>query len=78
MALKEARFTRKGHHIINLESGEAKEHNSVNEAKKASRKLQMDEDHGLGRGTLRITNVEQERASIKLSEEVKRKMRTGR
>lgn len=61
--MKEATHTRRGQTIIELGGGPIP-CKSINEAKRTSRKIQMDSDKALGRGSLR-------RLSRKYSERVK-------
>lgn len=51
--MREARYARKGHEIITLETGNAQGYPSINEAKRESRRLQMELDHKLGLGSVR-------------------------
>lgn len=51
--LKEAKYERKGKVIKNLEAKSQKDYESINQAKRHSRELQMSEDGALGRGSLR-------------------------
>jgi len=48
------KFIRNGANILFIETGKTKNYGSVNIAKKASFKLQMQKDGGLGRGSLAI------------------------
>jgi hypothetical protein len=52
--MKTAQYARKGKIIINLTTGEKHTHRWNNQAKRASRKIQMEADGALGRGTLRV------------------------
>lgn len=52
--MSECKFTRKGKTIINLKTGEVKAFDSINQAKRESRKTQMEADGAIGRGTLRL------------------------
>lgn len=50
------KYSRKKKTIINHESNKTKVFDSINLAKKESRRIQMQEDGGLGRGCLRAIN----------------------
>lgn len=52
--MKKAKFERKDHTMRELPAGERKVFNSINAAKRESRKIQMNADGGLGRGTVRV------------------------
>lgn len=74
----ETRYTRKGKIIIDTVTGEAKEHKTVNAAKRASREIQMEEDKGLGRGVLQLTAIKAQKQEIQLDKATIARMRTGR
>jgi hypothetical protein len=52
--MKEMKFMRKGKTIRNIEDGHDTVFNSISMAKRASRTLQIAEDGGMGRGSLRV------------------------
>jgi len=52
--MNEAKFERNGYTIKDLETGKRKPYDSINLAKKESRKKQMSLDEALGRGSVRI------------------------
>ncbi len=52
--MKSATHVRKGREIRSAKPGEAKMYDSVNQAKKASRKIQMRQDEGLGLGSVKV------------------------
>lgn len=52
--MKQAKFTRKGGSIKEIETGELIRYKSKNAAKRASWKIQMDADKQLGQGTVRV------------------------
>ena len=64
--MKQAEYMRRGKVIINLATGEAKDHSSINAAKRASHGLQMRSDGRLGAGTLRLEGYEQQ-SKLKLT-----------
>lgn len=74
----ETRYTRKGKIIIDIVTGKAKDHKSVNEAKRESHRIQMDEDKGLGHGVLQLTVVEAQKQEIQLDKATIARMRSGR
>jgi len=49
-----ATYQRKGSRITNVQTGEVKQHGFINEAKRASRTIQMDTDGALGRGAVTV------------------------
>ena len=51
--MKPVQYTRKNHHMKNMQTGKIKHFKHINEAKRASRRIQMTEDGALGRGTVR-------------------------
>jgi hypothetical protein len=53
--MKEVTHYRKGKNVISKSSGTVSEHKTVNGAKRESRKIQMEADRALGRGTVRVT-----------------------
>lgn len=60
--MKQAEYTRKGKQLINLTSGVVENFKRVNQAKRASRGIQMDADRALGRGTVRcLSRTQSER-----------------
>ena len=52
--MKPATHVRKGREIRSAEPGDAKMHSSINKAKKASWKIQMGQDKGLGLGSVKV------------------------
>lgn len=54
--MKEQLFARKGKVIIDLRDHQVVIFKSLNKAKKESRKLQLEHDAGLGRGSLQVEN----------------------
>lgn len=54
--MKEAKYGRTRHIIEDVETGARKEYKSINEAKRASRKHQLDHDGALGRGSVRVAH----------------------
>jgi len=50
--MKEAKFIRKGRVITNVETGDSKHYEFINEAKRESHNIQLSEDGALGRGSL--------------------------
>ena len=52
--MKPATHIRKGREIRSAEPGDAMMHPSINKAKTASWKIQMKQDKGLGRGSVKI------------------------
>ena len=52
--MKDTTHVRKGREIRSAKPGEAKMYNSVNQAKKASRAIQMKQDKGLGLGSVKV------------------------
>ena len=78
MPLKsETRYTRKGKVIIDTVTGEGKDHKTINAAKRASREIQMNEDHGLGRGILQLTATKTERQEIQLGKDLIKRLRSS-
>ncbi len=53
MAIK-VKYIRKGKNIRDLETDENTQYSSLNLAKKASRKIQLDENGAIGRGVLEV------------------------
>jgi len=52
-ALKEPKYGRKDRMIEDVETGQIKQFDSINKAKKESVKLQLSNDGALGRGSVR-------------------------
>ncbi len=52
--MKDCTHIRKGREIRSAKPGDAKMHSSINQAKKASRKIQMEQDEGLGLGSVKV------------------------
>ena len=52
--MKPCTHVRKGREIRSAEPGDAMMHPTINKAKKASRKIQMLNDKGLGRGSVKV------------------------
>lgn len=52
--MKDTIYTRKGKSIKNLETGKIEGFKSISQAKRKSRKLQLDLDKGLGRGSVKV------------------------
>ena len=52
--MKDCTHVRKGREIRSATPGDAKMYPSINEAKKASFKIQMGHDKGLGRGSVKV------------------------
>ncbi len=52
--MKPTTHVRKGREIRSSDPKDAKMYESINLAKKASRKIQMAQDKGLGRGTVKV------------------------
>ena len=52
--MKPTTHIRKGREIRSSDPKDAKMYSSINEAKKASHKIQMNADKALGRGTVRV------------------------
>ncbi len=52
--MKDCTHVRKGREIRSASPGDAKMHPSINKAKKASHKIQMEQDKGLGRGSVKV------------------------
>ncbi len=52
--MKDCTHVRKGREIRSAVVGDAMMHPSINKAKKASRKIQMEQDKGLGRGSVKV------------------------
>ena len=80
--MKQAQYTRKGKQLINLTSGVVENFKRVNQAKRASRGIQMDADMALGRGTVRrLPRTQKERNKTggrQLSQEAIQRIRSGR
>lgn len=57
VVMSEVKFERRGEKgtiIKNLETGESTKYDSANKAKRESRRLQMEADKALGRGSVRV------------------------
>ena len=54
--MKDAKFERHHHTIKDLETGDRKPYPTVNQAKRVSRKIQLEMDGGLGRGAVRLAH----------------------
>ena len=52
--MSEHKYTRIGHIILDESTRQKETFKYINEAKRKSRRLQMDADNGLGRGTVRV------------------------
>ena len=80
--MKEATHTRKGRTITTAADGGIMTHKTINQAKRTSRKIQMDADKALGRGSVRIFRRKQsDRAKTggrQLSAEAIERIRAGR
>ncbi len=78
--MKEPLYARKGQNIITLATGAVEMFKTANQAKKASRLLQLDLDGALGRGTLRATNLKRkfDPLSVQLPTRTILNMRSGR
>ncbi|MEE8598592.1 MAG: hypothetical protein V3S69_03645 [Dehalococcoidales bacterium] len=75
--MKEATHIRKGKNIIDL-SGGGEKYKSFNAAKRASRKIQMNADGALGRGTVQVRSIKRDFTSRQLSPEAIQRIRSGR
>lgn len=79
--MKDLTHIRKGKVITEVNTNIAKDYKTVNKAKRASHKIQMDQDGGLGRGSVQKSTKHQvqfDAGSIVLSEEQLTRMRTGK
>ncbi len=80
--MKKAEYTRRGKQLINLTSGVVKDFPRVNQAKRASRGIQMDADEMLGLGIVRcLPRTHKERIKVdnrQLSQQAIQRIRQGR
>lgn len=76
--MKEATHMRRGKVIIDLATGEAKDHSSVNKAKRASRQMQMSADGRLGAGTVRLDTKAKRMGALELTKAMIKGLRSRR
>lgn len=58
-------YIRKNHSIKNMDTGETKTYDSIAEAKRASRYIQVKQDSGLGRGSVRALKPNERMPRVK-------------
>jgi hypothetical protein len=76
--MKQATHLRKGKNITNLGTKKVDTYKTINQAKKASHRIQMDADKALGRGSVRAERLAPEkRQPIDLSKKQLSRLRRG-
>ncbi len=75
--MKPTTHMRQGQTIIDLETGEVTDHKSINKAKKASLKIQKDQDKLLGRGSVQRRALTTKYQPIPLEKTIVSRKRQG-